>query len=246
MFRSQPVASLLCSCVWQVSCSSPCRHACWDSSSLRRSRQKRRSSGCPRPPSSWTWSSATRRGKPVTDLTAADFELLEDDHPQTIGNVTLVAPPGTLPAGGVPASPTAAPTARSGAVPAPTFVALVFDRLSPEGRALAAKGAQAYLESARDNDFAGVFVVSNSLETIQTYTTDRAALKKGLDEAASRATANFSRNADAVAPGRLGDRIVFDVSHGQRGGSRSGDRRHCEQAGRRRARRCRPRVRGRR
>ena len=147
-----------------------------------------------------------KSGKPVTDLTPSDFQLLEDDQPQTIGNVSLVAPPATLAAGGVPATPAGAPTARSGAVPAPTFVALVFDRLSPEGRALASKGAEAYLESARDNDFAGVFVVSNSLETIQTYTTDRELLKKGLDEAASRATANFSRTADAVAPGRFGDR----------------------------------------
>lgn len=150
-----------------------------------------------------------KSGKPVTDLTAADFQLLEDDVPQEIGNVTLVAPPATLAAGGLPTPPAGAPAAASGAVPAPTFVALVFDRLSPEGRALASKGAQAYLESAHDNDFAGVFVVSNGLETIQTYTTDRTALKKGLDEAASRATANFSRTADAVAPGRFGDRTSF-------------------------------------
>jgi VWFA-related protein len=145
-----------------------------------------------------------KAGKPVTDLAAADFELLEDDQPQTIGNVTLVAPSGIAP-GGIAAAPAGAPRT-SGTVPAPTFVALVFDRLSPEGRALAWKGAQAYLDSARDNDFAGVFVVSNALQTIQTYTTDRGALKKGIDEAASRATANFSKSADRVAAGRFGDR----------------------------------------
>ena len=99
-------------------------------------------------------------------------------------------------------------------------MALVFDRLSPEGRALAWKGSQAYLESARDNDFAGVFVVSNGLETVQTYTTDRVALKKGLEEAASRATANFSKSADKVAPGRFGDRSPsssFTASAEERG-----------------------------
>jgi hypothetical protein len=98
----------------------------------------------------------------------------------------------------------------------------VFDRLSPEGRALAWKGSQAYLESARDNDFAGVFVVSNGLETVQTYTTDRVALKKGLEEAASRATANFSKSADKLAPGRFGDRSPsssFTASAEERGPS---------------------------
>ena len=161
-----------------------------------------------------------KAGRPVTDLKAADFQLFEDDQPQDIGNVTLIAPPSTLAATGVGAAPAGAPTAASGTVPAPTFVALVFDRLSPEGRALAWKGSQAYLESARDNDFAGVFVVSNGLETVQTYTTDRVALKKGLDEAASRATANFSRSADKVAPGRFGDRSPsssFTASAEERG-----------------------------
>ena len=147
-----------------------------------------------------------KAGRPVTDLKAADFQLLEDDQPQEIGNVSLVAPASTLAAGGAGAAPPGAPPpAPAGTVAAPTFVALVFDRLSPEGRALAWKGAQAYLESARDNDFAGVFVVSNGLETVQTYTTDRVALKTGLDEAASRATANFSKTADRVASSR-GDR----------------------------------------
>jgi VWFA-related protein len=144
-----------------------------------------------------------KSGKPVTDLTAADFELYEDDVRQEIGNVVLVSPPPSAVAGGslpTPAAP--APRVDSNTVAAPTFVALVFDRLSPEGRALAWKGAQAYLDTARANDFAGVFVVSESLEMVQTYTSDRTALKKALDEAASRATANFSRNADRVFQGR--------------------------------------------
>ena len=137
-------------------------------------------------------------GKPVTDLKAADFELLEDDVPQTIGDVALVAPtpPAGAPGAAVPMTPAGAPSVATNSVSAPTFVALVFDRLSPEGRALAHKGAMTYLDTTRDNDFAGVYVVSNSLEMIQTYTTDRTRLKKALDEAATRATANFSKNAD--------------------------------------------------
>jgi VWFA-related protein len=148
-----------------------------------------------------------KSGKPVTDLTAADFELLEDDVRQDIGNVSLVAPPpGSAPAGAsLPVPPAAAPSVASNTVSAPTIVALVFDRLSPEGRTLAWKGAQAYLDTAASNDFAGVFVVSNGLEVVHTYTSDRTALTKALDEAASRATANFNKKNDKIAS-RFGDR----------------------------------------
>ena len=147
-----------------------------------------------------------KSGKPVTDLRSADFELYEDDVRQDIGDLVLVAPPNTVGAGGIPTTPAGAPNATSNTVSTPTFVALAFNRLSPEGRALAYKGAQAYLDTARDNDFAGVFVVDNSLQTIHTYTTDRVALKKAIDEAATRATGKFDRNNDKLASGRFGDR----------------------------------------
>jgi VWFA-related protein len=147
-----------------------------------------------------------KRGNPVTDLTAADFELLEDNVRQEIGSVTLVAP-GTLASGAAPSTAVApggaTPTANT--VESPTFVAMAFDRLSPEGRGLAHKGALAYLETARDNDFAGVFLVDNALEMIQTYTTDRSALRKAIDAAASRASARFERQSDRVRSGSRGD-----------------------------------------
>ena len=146
-------------------------------------------------------------GKPITDLKAADFELLEDGVPQTIGDVALVAPPPSseTPSANLPASVAAAPNVSSRPVVAPTFVALVFDRLSPEARSLATKGAMSYLDTSRDNDFAGVFVVDNALQTIQTYTSDRTALKQAIDEAATRATAKFDRNNDRVRSARFGD-----------------------------------------
>src|SRR5688572_2105598 len=90
-----------------------------------------------------------RRGQPVRDLTAADFEILEDGVPQTLGSFTPVlhAGPGAAPAAGKPAAPT--PGATVGA-PAPSnegplVTALVFDRLTPEARRLAVQAAQAYL-----------------------------------------------------------------------------------------------------
>ena len=128
-----------------------------------------------------------KQGKPVTDLTAKDFELLEDNVPQEIATLTLVAPERAAETAGAAA---AAPASESGqASTGPTFVALVFDRLSPEARALAQKGATAYLETAQPRDFAGVFVIDQALSTIQTYTNDRDKLRAAIESAGTRASA---------------------------------------------------------
>ncbi len=97
--------------------------------------------------------------------------------PQDLGDVTRVGIPLTAPraaaaAGTAPAAPpTHSASPRS--VAAPTFLALVFDRLTPDARALAYKGALASLQTSQANDFVGVFVSDLSLVPIQTYTTDR-------------------------------------------------------------------------
>ncbi len=159
-----------------------------------------------------------KQGRPVVDLAASDFELYEDDVRQTIGNLALVAPGRADTAGpdaagnATTAAQTPRPVDRAASsesptsVGKPTFVALVFDRLSPESRALAHKGALAYLESARPDDFAGVFLIDLDIETIQTYTNDRARVQRAIDEAASRATTTFNRNANRVYPTAFGDR----------------------------------------
>jgi VWFA-related protein len=149
-----------------------------------------------------------QRGRPVTGLGRTDFQLLEDGVPQQIGDMTLVADssqlgaksaganvrPGTaVPSGGNPAAH----------APAPTFVALVFDRLSPEARALAHKGALTSIETTGPQDFTGVFLSDLSLVTIQTYTTDRALARKAIDSVASRATGNFDRV--RIGPRGFGD-----------------------------------------
>ena len=122
------------------------------------------------------------KGRPVTDLTRADFELLEDGVAQTLGDVTRVGAPGRR------SAPAARRRRRRGTpltrtvgedVAAPTFLAIVFDRLTPEARALAYKGALASLETSQANDFVGVFLSDMSLVPIQTYTTDRVAAAQG-------------------------------------------------------------------
>jgi VWFA-related protein len=151
-----------------------------------------------------------QRGRPVINLERADFQLLEDDVPQQIRDFTVVGgSPEALStskaksanARSAEALPGAAQAAATTA--APTLVALVFDRLSPEARALAHKGALAYLDTNRAQDFAGVFISDLSLVTLQAFTTDRALVKKAIDEAATRVTGGFDRL--RIAPRGFGD-----------------------------------------
>jgi hypothetical protein len=97
-----------------------------------------------------------RDGKshPVTNLRKEDFELFEDGVRQEIGDVTVVCTPARREAGdGTVGRPVWTGQSRTGATgggaTTPSFLAIVFDRLTPEARALAYQGASAYLETIR-------------------------------------------------------------------------------------------------
>ena len=132
-----------------------------------------------------------KRGQPVVDLTAADFEIYEDGVPQEIGSLTLYTP-----AGGAarPAAATATPPAESAPKPAPEappqpVVALVFERLSQEARAVAHKAALGYLgRDDKSQALIGVFGIDLSLTTHQNYTRDTAQLRNAIEAMASRST----------------------------------------------------------
>ncbi len=162
------------------------------------------------------------RNRPVTNLRREDFELLEDGVPQPIGDVTVVMPgssetprrAASVATTSASSSPSTKETSPKPAAPAsPSFLALVFDRLSPEARALAFKGALAYLDTMRENDYAAVYMSDRSLETIQPYTNDRAKIAAAIRDAASRATTLFDRNkADDLANrGQFGDKLPGDA-----------------------------------
>jgi VWFA-related protein len=134
------------------------------------------------------------KGQPIVDLKPGDFELFEDGARQKIASVELVAPGRT--ASDTPqrlrgrtavptdSAPEATPAATSVESP-PTVVALVFHRLSAEGRDLAATAARDYVARATANDYAGVFTIDTSLQTLQTFTTDRARLTTAIERAAT-------------------------------------------------------------
>ena len=102
-----------------------------------------------------------KKGKPVTGLTAQDFELYEDGVRQDI--LTVSEPVIVASDNQARAVKTETATASLGATAALapgdglSFTALVFDRLSPEARALARQTALRYLGERRAaNEFTGI------------------------------------------------------------------------------------------
>jgi VWFA-related protein len=149
-----------------------------------------------------------RRGQPVLDLRADDFEIYEDGVRQEIAGleVFLSATLAKAPASeSQTATEVKAPPAVSRpAPPSPSFVALVFDRLSPEARALAYKGALAHLETMSADDYVGVFIADLSLISVQTYTNDRVRLRQAIHTVGTTATAHFDRAAMTPIPRLMG------------------------------------------
>jgi VWFA-related protein len=137
-----------------------------------------------------------KKGRPVRDLKASDFEVYEDGVRQKIESFRLVtreAPAGSNPnrkEGKVePVPQLTTPLDNT----SPRVIALVFDRLSPEARALARKAGMAYAsEGIGAGDFAGVFGIDQSLRTIQSYTDNPELIKQAVEKATSTSTSTYA------------------------------------------------------
>jgi VWFA-related protein len=139
-----------------------------------------------------------RKGLPVTDLTADDFEVTEDDVAQEIGSFRL--PMADAPPVAVAATATASVVPVPAAAPAPprpvasgasrgttSVVALVFDRLSPESRRYTKTAAERYIgKGAESEHVVGVFATDWGLEVVQGFTREAAVLRAALDKVGSR------------------------------------------------------------
>ena len=141
-----------------------------------------------------------KKGRPIRDLKASDFEILEDGVPQKVESFRFVSrettpvnsesKDGKLP--DVPSTTTPAPTRRS----TPTVTALVFDRLSPEARALARKAGLAYAqEGMATGGFTGVFGIDQALRTVQNFTDDAQLVKDAVESVTGSAISNYNSNA---------------------------------------------------
>ena len=146
-----------------------------------------------------------KKGRPVKDLTASEFEIYEDGVRQQVESFRLslreLGTKADVDRGKEPGAPAAATgTAASRDKAAnPGVIALVFDRLSPDARSMARKAANSYAEEGlMASDFTGVFAIDMSLLTLQQYTDNSQLVKQAIEQATSRSTSTFLSNNEQV------------------------------------------------
>ena len=134
-----------------------------------------------------------RKGRPVTDMAAAEFALYEDGTPQKIDTFTRVTRGGGIGVGvkwKQPGSTVAIMPAGSLPPPLPgedaanqATTALVFDHLSEEALGLAQKATLEYVPMTGESDVrVGVFATDPGIRVMHGYTTDRSAIRRAVSQ----------------------------------------------------------------
>ena len=144
-----------------------------------------------------------KRGRAVTGLSVAEFEVFEDGVKQPVESFRLITRNSAGESGKVASPVPDTASARAAATPGKpastqnpdvgvSVVALVFDRLSQDARKRAHDAAMSYVgaDSSLSN-FIGVFAVNLSVNTVQNYTTDVGLVKKAIEKAGAMAPSSF-------------------------------------------------------
>jgi VWFA-related protein len=132
-----------------------------------------------------------RKGHPVLDLTADDFEVTEDNVPQRIDTFTRVSRGSGIGVGIAWKSPDRAAAANvhppaidsnaADAIPEDATTALVFDHLSSESLRLAQRATLAYVPLSGESAVrVGVFATDPGVRVMQAFTTDRALVRRAV------------------------------------------------------------------
>jgi VWFA-related protein len=149
-----------------------------------------------------------RRGRLVTDLTAADFQVAEDDVQQKIDSFTRVTRGSGIGVSVAWRSPETtvtlksarageAPTATDPLVEQDTTIALVFDHLSAESLRLVQRAALDYIPMSGDTTGrVGVFAANPGIRVVQPYTTDRSRVRQAVARIQPTATSAQEQKAD--------------------------------------------------
>jgi VWFA-related protein len=134
-----------------------------------------------------------KKGVLLRDLVPSEVDVFEDGVRQDVESVELVEQPSGVLAGAMPDSDPARASSPPPAATPPTFVALVFDRLSPAARAFAQQAVERHLEVvAPGRAWFAAFAVDRGLATLQPFTADRAALRSTVQGLASRSATPYS------------------------------------------------------
>ena len=142
-----------------------------------------------------------KKGRPVKDLKAVEFEIFEDGVLQKVESFRFISREAGTTA--TSESKTTATGSTTTPLPpkrsTPAITALVFDRLSPEARALARKAGLAYAqEGMASGGFTGVFGIDQALRTFQTFTEDPLLVKDAVEHATSAVTSSSGADAAKV------------------------------------------------
>jgi VWFA-related protein len=132
-----------------------------------------------------------KKGRPVTDLSAVDFDVAEDRVVQKVDSFTRVSHGGGIgvgvawrsPSRTTAVTPTAAPPSPADADPLPddATTALVFDHLSTESLRLAQKATLDYVPLNGESSIrVGVFATDPGVRVVQAYTTERALVRRAV------------------------------------------------------------------
>jgi VWFA-related protein len=137
------------------------------------------------------------RGRPVLGLTRDDFEIYEDGVPQNVlafePYEPTDAPPSVADAAAAAGVETKVGTTTKRLAEGPPVIALAWDRLGPESRALAHRAAKRLVETKAPGELVGIFLTDMTLYTLQPYTTDSAKLVAAVEDLATRATSALDR-----------------------------------------------------
>ena len=148
-----------------------------------------------------------KKGHPVTDLSAPDFEITEDAVPQKVDTFTRVSRGGGIGLGVAWRSPAAPITVTAATPPAAELpgspaaddatTALVFDHLSSESLRLAQRATLDYVPLSGDSSVrVGVFATDPGIRVVQRYTTDRTLVRTAVAKIVPSGTSSEEDKAD--------------------------------------------------
>ena len=175
-----------------------------------------------------------KKGRLVKDLQASDFEIYENGERQTLSDFQVIdrgslhfspsTPPETAPEAATTSAAAPGeiePEARPDTPPG--VIAFIFDRMSTRGRDMAYQAARAYTTQGHmEGDVVGVFLLDQTLHTLQTFTTDIEAVEAAFGRAAHQGQTQFASTRDQ-ARDHQADARVAETALGAIGAAGGGD-----------------------